>query len=204
MSSNKNINVLFYSKYTATCLDLLKLMESHNILNKFVLKCIDDMDENQMPKALKVVPTLLVSGIEKPLEGKEALIWFNDNRQFFLQQNAEQHSRQIVNNMSKNMMNGPKGMSGELEGTSDMYAYCDVDEAQPKSFCKSVEDGDVIVTPPQDKKIVQGAQSTMIKQVDSIRKEQEKEYNDMMKQDHIDRLMQLERDKLIKTGRMGL
>ena len=195
---SSNINVCYYSRVCPLSRDLVKMMDSYGILNKFVLKCIDDMDPRKIPQQLTTVPTLLIAGIDKPLVAKEAVKWFNDNRPYFTRQSEAQQSKQIIYNMTKTMYNGPKGMSGELSGTSDEFAYCDVDEAQPKNFCKDVEDGNVIITPPMDNKIGGESQEKMIKQVEQIRKNQERDYGAEMKQDQIDRVMRIERDKLVR------
>lgn len=202
-NTNRNVNVLYYSKVAKSCLDLLKIIESYGILNKFVLKCIDDMDEKQIPPQLTDVPTVLINGIDKPLIGREAFKWFQDNRQYLMAQSAEQHSKQIVHNMTKIMNLGPKGFSGELTGTSDEFAYCDIDDAQPKSYCKDVEDGNVIITPPKDKKLTQMNIKNMSREIEHVRKEQEKELSEMMKQDQINRIMSIEREKLMKN-RLGI
>lgn len=203
---NRNINICYYSRVSKLCIDLLKLMENYGILNKFYLKCVDDMDRNAIPKGLERVPTLIISGINKPLVANEAVKWFNDNRQYLMQQNMNIQNKKLILNMTKNMYNdsGPKGFSSsELIGTSDEFAYMETDEAQPKVFCKYGDDGDVIFTPPKDSKITDSSQQQLLGNIESVRKIQEKEYGTMMRQNQINKLIEIERDQLVKN-QMGL
>ena len=47
-------------------------MKNINILNNFILYCIED---KKVPNGINIVPTLLVSSINKPLEGINAFKW---------------------------------------------------------------------------------------------------------------------------------
>jgi len=201
---NRNINIFYYSRVSKLCIDLIKMMESYGIINKFMLKCIDDMNPNQIPAGLERVPTLIVAGIDKPLVANEAVKWFNENRPYLQQQNAEMANKRIIYNLTKNATGenniGIKGFSNEHEGISDNFAYMDTDAAQPKSFCQYGSDADnIIYTPPTDGKINAAQQKQMIAVADSDRTTQIKEYADVMKQEQIDKLIMKERDQLIKS-----
>ena len=69
--SNKP-NIVFYSKNCNASKNLLMIMKNINILNNFILYCIED---KKVPNGIKIVPTLLVSSINKPLEGVNAFKW---------------------------------------------------------------------------------------------------------------------------------
>lgn len=205
-NNRSNINIFYYSRVSKLCIDLLRMMESYNILNKFFLKCVDDMDVNSIPKGLERVPTLIISGIDKPLVANEAVKWFNDNRPYLIQQNMNMQNKKLIYNMTKNMYGntGPKGFStSELVGTSDNFAYMETDEAQPKEFCRYGNDGDIIYTPPKDSKINDSSQKQLLTTAEELRKTQEKEFASVMKHDQIDKLIEKERDQLMKN-RMGL
>jgi hypothetical protein len=203
-NSNRNINVFYYSRISRLCLDLICMMDNYGILDRFKLKCIDDMQE--LPKSLDRVPTLVIIGIDKPLVANEAVKWFNDNRHFLQQQNSELQNKRLLYNMTKNMYNqqGPKGFStSELDGVSDAFAYTDADQAQPKTFCSYGNDGDVILTPPKDGKINEETQKKLLGERQNIYKSQDEEYKVIMKQEQINKLIHKEREQLIKN-RVGI
>lgn len=198
---SENINIFYYSKFSKLCLDLLRMLESYNILNRFMLKCVDD-PSFRPPDGLTHVPTLIVVGINKPLVANEAVAWFNNNKPYLIQQNAELQNKRLIYNMTKNMYDAqaPKGFSSnELSGTSDEFAYTDIDEAQPKVFCKYGDDTDCIVTPPKEKAMSNQVQSKIMGDVAAVRKQQEKEYSTMMKQEQIEILINKERNELMKN-----
>jgi len=182
------------------CTDLLKMMDSYNILNRFNLKCIDDM--LQIPAGLERVPTLVVVGIDKPLVAKEAVMWFNQMRPMFVQQNVEMQQKRIMHRISRNNVNGgPKGYAqGEYDGISDTFAYTDVDIPQPKAFCDYGKNSeDVIFTPPKDRgKIVEAEQKRFVKDLECERKKNDLEYSNVMKRDQVDAVMNREHDNLMR------
>ena len=200
---SRNVNIYYFSKYSETCLNLLRLMDAHGIKNKFLMMCVDDMHE--LPTGLERIPTLIISGIPKPFVGNDALQWFNDNKVFFAQQTAEIQSKMHLYNMAKSAdgstMNG--FIDCEHKGISDEYAYADTDMPQPKSFVEYGSDGNVIFTPPIDGKIKEDVQKRLIRDAVSQRNNQEDEYKKNMKQDQINILFMKEREKLMDR-QMGI
>ncbi len=202
--NTKTANVYFYSRVSQTCIDLMKLMDAYGIRNKFLLRCVDDMDV--IPPGLDRVPTLIIYGIPRPFVGNDAMKWFEDNKMYFAQQSAELQTKMHLYNMAKNAQdnNNPHGFSEcEHGGLSDEFAYTDTDMSQPKSFVNYGNDGDIIVTPPKDSKLSISVQQRLIKDATNIRNDQEKEYAKMMKQDQINKLMMLEKSKLV-NAHLGL
>lgn len=203
-SNNRPVNILYYSRVSKLCLDIIKMLDNYNLLNHFMLKCIDDM--KQLPTSLTRVPTLIIHGINKPLVANEAITWFNDNRPFLQKQNSEFNDKKLLYNMTKNMYdtNGPKGFSvNELDGVSDAFAYTETDQAQPKTFCAYGNDSDIIVTPPKDGKINQVIQKKLLNDIQKSIKLQDEEYKTVMKQEQINKIIQKEQEQLIKN-RVGL
>jgi hypothetical protein len=205
-NNQKQMNVFFYSKFSAMCTDLLKMMDSYKIINQFLLRCVDDMV--QLPPGLERVPTLIVIGIEKPLVAKEAMTWFDGMRPIFLQQSSDTLNKQIMNGIMRNGMQsiqGPKGYAnGEYDGISDSFAYTDVDMAQPKTFCEYGNDKDAIYTPPKDDtKINKQEQDRSIREMEQERKQQETEYANIMKRGQVEAVMYRERNQLMKE-RLGI
>jgi len=203
-SNNRPVNILYYSRVSKLCLDIIKMLDNYNLLNHFMLKCIDDM--KQLPASLTRVPTLIIHGINKPLVANEAVAWFNENRPFLQKQNSEFNDKKLLYNMTKNMYdtNGPKGFSvNELDGVSDAFAYTETDQAQPKTFCAYGNDSDIIVTPPKDGKINQVIQKKLLNDIQKSIKLQDEEYKTVMKQEQINKIIQKEQEQLIKN-RVGL
>ena len=203
---SKQMNIFYYSKFSTMCTDLLKLMDSYKILNKFLLKCIDDMPN--IPPQLERVPTLIVVGVDKPLVAKEAVAWFNNMRPIFMQQCMETQNKTIMTGIMKNNMQtlqGPKGYtSNEYDGISDSFAYTDVDMAQPKTFCEYGNDKDAIYTPAkEDTTIKQNEQERNTKELEKIRKQQDAEFSSVMKRGQLEAVMNKEREKLMKD-RLGI
>lgn len=204
----KQMNIFYYSKFSTMCTDLLKMMDSYKILNQFLLKCIDDMQ--QVPPGLKRVPTLIVVGVDKPLVAKEAVNWFNNMRPIFAQQSLDMQNKRIMYNIMRNSMqgmHGPKGYAqGEYDGVSDSFAYTDVDMAQPKTFCEYGNDSNAIYTPPKEDdkfRIKEGEQNRNIKELEQLRKQQESEYTSIMKREQIEAVMNKEREGLMRE-RLGI
>ena len=204
--NQKQINIFYYSKFSTMCTDLLKMMHSYNLLNQFLLRCVDDMQ--QFPPGLERVPTLIVVGIDKPLVAKEAINWFNSMRPIFSQQSQDMQNKRIMYNIMKNNIqanNGPKGYAhSEYDGISDSFAYCDIDMAQPKTFCEYGNDIDAIYTPEKENYVIkQDEQNKNIRQLEQIRKQQETEYSNIMKKEQIDAVMNKERETLMRE-RLGI
>lgn len=191
------MNIFYYSKFCLMCTDLLKLMDKYKILNRFLLKCIDDMQ--RIPAQLERVPTLIIVGINKPLVGKEALEWFNNMRPLFLQQYTE---RQIKNNIqSLHALHGPKGyLDNEYNGISDSFAYTEVDIAQPKTYSQ-YDNNTVIYTPPDENSIIKkDEQERNAIELDKMRKKQDEEYALIMKREQVETVIRKEREKLIRDN----
>jgi hypothetical protein len=68
-------NLLFYSKKCKTCGIFINTCHNNNVLKFFKLICIDDNIESFSSKGLKVVPTLIIQGHSKSIEGKNVFLW---------------------------------------------------------------------------------------------------------------------------------
>jgi hypothetical protein len=68
-------NVLFFSKKCKTCNVFMTMCQQNKILKYFQLIDVDDKIKELSEKGLKVVPTIIVKGLSKPIEGKNVLIW---------------------------------------------------------------------------------------------------------------------------------
>jgi len=75
--SNSVQNVLFYSNKCKTCNLFMTMCQQNNLLKYFKLIMIDDNIEKFKSQGLKIVPTIIVKGINKPIEGKEVFNWLD-------------------------------------------------------------------------------------------------------------------------------
>ena len=104
--SNNPSNILFYSIKCKDCRQLIMIMNNNKILQNFKLISVE---ENNIPNGIKIVPTLIVKGINSPLEGINAFKWvdslkyINSNRN--INQNIYNNQRQQINpNMQNTQM----------------------------------------------------------------------------------------------------
>ena len=60
---------LYYSENCNVCLKLIEYLEKNNIINQFKLI---DINKNEKPKEVDVVPTIIDSDLNQPQKGKQA------------------------------------------------------------------------------------------------------------------------------------
>ena len=210
MNNNMQVNIIFYSKFCQMSRDLIKMMTECKILGKFVLKCIEDMQEHEIPASLTRVPTLIVSGIQKPLVANDAILWFKKNQPIFMQQIYDTQNKIVMRNIMKNnmqSMNGPKGyLENEYSGISDSFAYADenLDLAQPKVYTDCNGSTDVIYTPPLDGKIKENESKKLIFNAKKEYEQQDKECGDLLRKQQLEILVNHEAQKLMQANRYGL
>lgn len=77
MSSQKSIppNVLFFSKKCKTSNLFITMCQQHKILKYFQMIDVDDKIKELSEKGLKIVPTIIVKDLTKPIEGKNVFNW---------------------------------------------------------------------------------------------------------------------------------
>ena len=195
-------NVLFYSVHCPLCRDLIVLLKNEQFIQYFKLYCVDD---NLEKCPVRIVPTALVNGIRKPLEGKETLKWVQQAK--FIRQQWINNMKQSVihHNMMKMMMqnlSGPLGYSDqEMGGFSDGFAYTDVDKAIAHVFFGYGQDNkNAIFTAEEFNKIREGESDHLIKKLESMRKEQDTGNEDMYEKQQLVALIQHERESSIDTN----
>src|SRR5271170_7407063 len=87
--TTNNNYIIFYSQRCNESIFLLKLLQNENLINYFRLICVDGII-NKIPPQIKVVPTIIVAGINRPLASKEAFEWVNKMK--FLKQSTSNTS----------------------------------------------------------------------------------------------------------------
>lgn len=75
MSNSVPPNVLFFSKNCKTCNTFITMCQQNKILKYFRMVDIDDKIAELSQKGLKVVPTIIIKGLTKPIEGKNVFSW---------------------------------------------------------------------------------------------------------------------------------
>lgn len=138
--NNHSENIIFYSKKCQTCINLLTNMRVENLLDYFSLVCVDN---EPFPKNIKIVPTMIVASIAKPLIAKEIFDWIDQIK--YINKQKEMDSK-------KSNENDLLGFhSFEMSSISDSYAHTDIDEPMTQSYlpCDKFHKADAIITFPE-------------------------------------------------------
>jgi hypothetical protein len=196
---NPTINTLFYSRTCEHSVKLFKLLQSEGLLEHFKLYCVDDRLD-KIPPHIKMVPTMIVSNMNKPLEGQAAFEWIQQMK--FLKQSHTTNSNQ-QNIINKNMLNIPKNngpiafVEQEMTGISDGFAYTKTDKPLTHSFFNyKSEDKSTIFTAPEQGKLGISEQSKRIKDIEEKRNVQDQEYTKSMKDQQIQAVFIAEQDAI--------
>ena len=75
MSQNIPPNVLFFSKKCKTSTLFITMCQQNKLLKYFQLIDVDDKIKELSQKGLKIVPTIIIKGLTKPIEGKNVFNW---------------------------------------------------------------------------------------------------------------------------------
>lgn len=174
------MNILFYSRECNACRNLLKILKNENLLSYFKLFCVDDrLDE--VPKQITIVPTMIVSNINKPLVAQEAFEWVQKIK-FIRQQQQQQFS--IKNDQINQEPIGYIPL--EMDGISDQFAYSKIDRPLVHNYFQiGDEKKHVIYTAPEQYKISKDEQLNRIKDIEKKRAQQEMEYSKIMKEQQL-------------------
>ena len=74
------MRILFYSQTCNFCLKLLEYIDKNKLAEYFKIICIDK--SNNIPKNITIVPTVVDTTIEAPLEGKKAFEYVINQKYF--------------------------------------------------------------------------------------------------------------------------
>ena len=75
------MRILFYSETCNFCLKLLEYIDKNKLGEYFKMICIDDKTA-KVPKNISVVPTIIDTTIEAPMEGKKAFEYVINQKYF--------------------------------------------------------------------------------------------------------------------------
>ena len=185
------MNYLFYSKKCQTSINLIHLMNSVNILQNIKMMCVDDMLD-RVPKNITEVPTLILHD-RGPLKPSEAFKWV-ESIKFLNYQKANEINNIIVANQKKleniNNIGTPAFIKTEMGNFSDTYTLANplTNAALTQTFYNlDIDTNNVIMTPPQEvTKVKETEQKKKIAEIDFERKKQDKDINNILKQDQFD------------------
>ncbi len=189
-------NIVFYSRRCNLSIDLLNILKNEKMIDYFKLVCVDD-DLERCP--VKMVPTMIIKGINKPLQGKETIQWVNQTK-FITQKKIMDMQKSLVqHNMMKMMLQnkntGPIGFSQELTGFSDQFAYTTVDQPVPHAFVGYKDDDkNMIFTAKEVGKLKDKDMKQIIINTEKARKEEEAQNKELMEKRQLMELIKHERN----------
>lgn len=177
------MNIFFFSRTCQTSKMLFTILKNEGFIEYFKLFCVED-HLNEIPKQLKRVPTLLVSNIKKPLEVEEAFKWVETMKAIKYNQMIEKQKNEnvtITNEPQKKLLGY---VDTEMGKFSDNFAYVNIDLPVPHTFVGVGEDAtNPIYTPPEEKnKISKFEQDKLISQMESVRKIEENDYSQKLRE----------------------
>ncbi len=182
------MNILFYSRQCKTSLLVLRLLQSEGLLNNFKLICVDE-HLDRIPPQITHVPTMIVETMKFPIVGNNILKWIESIR--FIKNNKQPTANPPIIQENKNQdgYNESRPILGyiesEMSGISDNFAFKDIDIALPHAFVEyGKDDKNPIFTAPDDStvKITAGDQNKRIRESEELRKKQDEEYQQVMKE----------------------
>jgi ADP-heptose:LPS heptosyltransferase len=194
-----NINIIFYSRTCGMCQRLIKMLEHENLLSYFKLYCVDDKLD-QLPIDIEVVPTMIVSTVNKPLVANETFQWIQKVK--FIRQNAVVNTQKVIQSNLLKMLTAKKGpipwVEQEMSGHSDNYAYKEVDEAFAHSY-HGYKDEKInsIFTAPKGETIGKQNQEKLIADLQKIREQQDEHYAGVQKEQQLLKVLNTEQQQQI-------
>lgn len=180
--------MLFWSSKCPLSANILNILRHENLLNNFKLVCVDN-NLGRIPPQIRVVPTMIVVGQPQPIVAKDIYNWIQ-NIKFIRNQQPQQQSQiqQQGQGQGQQQAQGPFGfLAGEMNNFSDSFAYKDVDVALPQNFLNvGDEKATAIFTAPKEKTTIKkNEQTALINDLVSKRKNQEKDFSDIMKKEQM-------------------
>ena len=138
------MRILFYSEKCNFCLKLLEYIDTNNLIEYFKMICIDKT--NNIPKNIKLVPTIIDTTIEAPLEGKKAFEYVINQKYFNHPTNNVEYTKNGV--PKPTVEEDSKAISAKTNG----YIYIDSNNKSKddKSFFDQVFSPQVINKPVEN------------------------------------------------------
>lgn len=168
------MNIIFYSSDCKFCYKLMSIMKNMNILQNFKLICTDN--NNNLPSNISTVPTLIVSNINKPLEGKEAFVWLNNYRTMQKNNINIENKKKIFLMNELNKSNDKMLNYDSNSNFSDLFTFIDNNNISQNTTFADPTLNIPIFTAPELDKIDEKQQNDAIEQLINKRKMQDKKH----------------------------
>jgi len=179
------MNILFFSNNCEASKVLLSLMQQEKLDRFFHLICTDN--NASIPPQIKITPTIIIKGFPTPYAGNDAFTWLSRVKQWKINtqmQRVSASQQKYLQSTNNNLVTTDDskllGFSkAEMDGLSDMFAYCNEDHALPQSYFARENIGkETIFTPPNESKlkISEAATKTMRVNLEKERKKQDEAF----------------------------
>lgn len=147
--SNSSYPILFYSNRCNTCKTVCTLLNNSQLSNSFKFICVDN--NNNIPKQITVVPTVVIPSIHKMYVGNEIIQWIRSIIESRKQSNTSLQSNEIkqetIQNDDKKIL---AYVPHEMGGVSDIYTPVKTDALFMHNHQKYKDDeNNAIVTAPE-------------------------------------------------------
>ena len=119
-------SIIFYSMRCKHSMKALEIIKNNNI--NINLECIDN--NKNLPKFLKVVPTIIEKNCDKPLEGDFVFNWLNR----FVKSSSSSSSSNMTQKPIESNESIQPFFSNEMTGYSDGYSYISNENPMDHSF----------------------------------------------------------------------
>ena len=110
---------VFYSKQCKYSNKLLELIKEYKLLDECNLISLED-NYNNIPKNIKIVPTIIAPNLAKPLVGNDKIIWI-ENLKYFNQTTNNIKLNNTINPDIKSALEGLEYNKNESSKISDNY-----------------------------------------------------------------------------------
>lgn len=126
--NNNNKNILFYSHQCGHSIKFLTLLKKHTLIHSFNLVDIDvPTNRRQLPRNIKSVPAIVVTGIDRPLIGEEAFFWLQTELNKYSSRGSEQSPSTgdpaSIDGMFPPMDSSFSFLDNSMSGTPGNYSY---------------------------------------------------------------------------------
>lgn len=187
-SNNKEkVNFIFYSKNDQDSNNLIGMIKRMKLLNEFQLVSQED-NPRTFPCTIKILPTLIIHNIQKPLSGKQAFEYLKQMK----------HLKKGSSNKS--------GLLGYVEfehnSKSDLYTFIEDDkpafDQQYVNLNKEIQD---IITEEEGNALNQYEQTNEIRKIKKNRENQENDIKEIAEKQQIAMYIKAEEDRILNEFR---
>lgn len=117
------MRIIFYSNYCQLCSKLIEYIKKNNYEEYFKIICIDNIED--IPKNINVVPTVLDTELDTPLEGNEAKEYVLNLKFFNHPTNNVEYTK---NGVPKPLIEEDKKANAAKSGSGFIYVNQDVEK----------------------------------------------------------------------------